>query len=815
MIARRCTALLAACALSATLVVAVRAPASAAALCGTPGRDGSPTINSVVNTYYTGTANASAGGTSITVGAHAGGDAGNAIAIGDLLLVVQMQGATINSTNTSSYGDGSGSGSGALSTTAGTYEYVVAASALAITGGSVTITGTNGGGLNHAYTTGSGAHFQVIRVPQYVSPTIGAGLGPLAWNGTAGGVLAIDISNILNGGTTIVADAKGFRGGQGRALAGDATTGNGDWVNLDTKNAHGIKGEGTAGTPGLVYANGTGSTVTNTYPALGDTGRGAPGNAGGGGADANVAANDQNTGGGGGGNGGAGGGGGKSWSSNVADGGKGGTFAPSATQVVLGGGGGAGSRNNGGGFDSSGGTGGGMVMIRVGGISGGLTVTANGSMGVDPQNDGGGGGGAGGTVMVTAVAVLNGVTITANGANGTDADVLNAGGAAHGPGGGGGGGVAVTSSSVTTTLNGGAAGVTDGSPTPDAHYGAAAGANGQTFTIGYNSVPGASSGAECASSPAGGILIGPVGVPNATGSYDGNVATTNNDDFVEKSFTPPGFNAINSSTIVGSPNGNTYTAAVNGIAVRHEVHNYGGASNFIFYAQAPSAPGSWTVAVYSDNAGALGTQIAGTVSGNTYQTTTTVAIGAGASYFVWTLYNAPTGLQAFNRFDALLAVVDVGNISNNNEVHDELYSGFIVQTKSYVVTAHNCASPPPAGGWCPGATLKYTIDVRNIAVGASSGTEPASATLTAATLVVTDDGTNLNSWAKDNGYMNTPGITSTGTAPGTVTYYFTGGPNTVFPANYSTTQKVTKFTAQWAALGAGANSQVNFSVIQF
>jgi hypothetical protein len=811
---RRLAAALTSLALVATLVVSVREPARAAALCGTPGRDGSPTISSVVNTYYTGTANANATNTSITVGAHAAGDAGTAIASGDLLLVVQMQGATINSTNTSSYGDGSGSGSGAISTTAGTYEYVVANGALPITGGSIAIRGTNAGGLINSYTTGGGAHFQVIRVPQYVSPTIGAGLAPLAWNGTAGGVLAIDVDNILAGGTTIVADAKGFRGGEGRALAGDATTGNGDWVNLDTKNAHGIKGEGTAGTPGLVYANGTGSAATNTYPALGDTGRGAPGNAGGGGADANVAANDQNTGGGGGGNGGAGGVGGKSWSSNIADGGKGGTFAPSATQIVLGGGGGAGSRNNGSGFDSSGGTGGGMVMIRVGGISGGLTITANGSMGVDPQNDGGGGGGAGGTIMVTALAVLTGVTATANGANGTDADVLNAGNAAHGPGGGGGGGVVVSSSAVTTTLNGGAAGVTDGSPTPDAHYGAAAGGNGQSFTLAYNNVPGASSGAECLSSPGTGILIGPVGVPNATGSYDGNVATTNNNDFVEKSFTPPGFNAINSSTIVGSPNGNAYTAAVSGIAVRHQVHNYGGASNFIFYVQAPSAPGAWTVAVYSDAAGALGTQIAGTASNNTYQTTTTVAIAANADYFVWTVYNAPTGLQAFNRYDALLAVIDAGNINNNNEVHDELYSGFIVQTKSYVVTAHNCSSPPPAGGWCPGATLKYTVDVRNIAVG-TSGTEPAGALLSASTLLLTDDGTNANSWAKDNGYMNTPGVTSTGTPPTTVNYFFTGGPSTTFPANYSTTQKVTKFTAQWTALGAAQNSQVIFSAIQF
>lgn len=811
---RRLGAALVALAMTATLVVAVRAPARAAALCGTPGRDGSPTITGVVNTYYTGTANAAAGATSITVGAHAAGDASTAIASGDLLLVVQMQGATINSTDTTNYGDGSGSGTGTISTTAGAYEYVVANGALAVGGGTVAIKGTNANGLINAYTTGGNAHFQVIRVPQYVSPTLGAALTALAWNGTAGGILAIDVQNILTGGgATISADTKGFRGGQGRGLTGDASGVNGEWVNVSTKNIHGAKGEGTAGTPGYVYAGGVGVTTTSTYPG-GDTARGSAGNGGGGGADSDVTLNQENSGGGGGGNGGPGGVGGKTWQGNKPYGGNGGTFTPSATQIVLGGGGGAGTRNNGSGLDSSGGVGGGMVMVRVAGVTGGVTITANGGMGVDPQNDGGGGGGAGGTVMITALATLTGVTVTANGANGTDADILNAGNAAHGPGGGGGGGVLVSSGGIAPTLNAGVAGVTDGSPTPDAHYGAAAGTAGQTFTLAYGSVPGASSGAECGSSPVNGILIGPVGVPNATGSYDGNVATTNNDDFVEKSFTPVAFNAVNTGTVPGTPIGNNYTSAVTGIAVRHQVHNYGGASNFIFYAQAPTSGGSWTMTVNSDNAGALGPVIGGTATGNVYQTTTTVAIAANANYFVWTVYSAPTGLQAFNRFDASIAVIDVANVSNNNTVHDELYTGYVVQTKSYTITSTGCGGGVPAGTWCPGGILKYTVDVRNIAL-AANGTTPASATLTANGLTITDDGSNVNSWAKDGGYMNTPGYSSTGTAPTTVTYFYNATSNVAFPANYNTTNKVFKVTANWPTLTAGQTSQFMFSAVQF
>jgi hypothetical protein len=815
---RRAVAALLSLALTTALVVAVREPARAAALCGTPGRDGSGTITGVVNTYFPGTVNAGATATSITLGGHAAGDASVAIATGDLLLVIQMQGATINSTNSSSYGDGSGSGSGATSTTAGTYEYVVANGNLATTGGTLSIKGTNAGGLINAYTTGGGAHFQVIRVPQYAAPTVGAALTALAWSGTAGGVLAIDSQNLLNGnGSTVSTDGRGFRGGGARQLAGDATAGNGDWVNSNAKNAHGQKGEGTAGTPTYVYssvsATESGAGTADGYPG-GDMGRGAPGNAGGGGADAHVTANDQNTGGGGGGNGGAGGGGGKSWSSDVADGGHGGTFTPATTQLVMGGGGGAGARNNSSGTMSSGGSGGGLVMMRVGGLINNVTLTANGMMGVDPQNDGGGGGGAGGTVMITAQATFTGVTVNANGANGTDADVLNAGNAAHGPGGGGGGGVVVQSGGVGSTVNGGQPGVTDGSPDPDAHYGAAAGGTGQTLAIAYNAVQGASSGAECGSS-GGTVFIGPVGVPTATGSYDGNVATTNNNDFVEKSFAPPAFNAINSSTVVGSPNGNTYGAAVTGIALRHQVRNTSGsAGNFIFYAQAPSSPAGWTVAVYNDSGGALGTQIAGTASGTSYTTTATMAIGAGANAFVWTVYAAPSGIQAFNQFDALLAVIDSGNLSNNNEVHDELYSGYVVQTKSYTITSTGCSGGVPAGTWCPGGVLKYTIDVRNITI-AANGTTPASATLTANTLTLTDDGSNANSWAKDGGYLNTPGASSTGTAPTTVTYYYNLTNNTVFPANYNTTNKVFKVTALWTTLTAAQNSQFSFSAVQF
>ena len=93
--------LLLAAAVIALLIPA--APAEAAGLCATPGRDGSASLTGIVNTYYPGLATATAGSTTITLGPATG--ASTPIAIGDLLLVVQMQDAAINSTNTGAYGD--------------------------------------------------------------------------------------------------------------------------------------------------------------------------------------------------------------------------------------------------------------------------------------------------------------------------------------------------------------------------------------------------------------------------------------------------------------------------------------------------------------------------------------------------------------------------------------------------------------------------------------------------------------------------------------------------------------------------------------
>ena len=85
----------------------VAAQTTSQRLCAAPGKDGAGNnLAGIINTYYPGTANVNAGATSIPVGTSTG--APTQIQDGDLLLVIQMQGADINSTNSNAYGDGIG-----------------------------------------------------------------------------------------------------------------------------------------------------------------------------------------------------------------------------------------------------------------------------------------------------------------------------------------------------------------------------------------------------------------------------------------------------------------------------------------------------------------------------------------------------------------------------------------------------------------------------------------------------------------------------------------------------------------------------------
>jgi len=486
-------------------------------VCGIPGKDGPVSLGGIVNSYYPGTANVSTGSTSIPVGSPLGAAA--VIQPGDLLLVIQMQGADINSTNTDAYGDGVGGdpGSGSLATnfSAGQYEYVVATSA--VIAGSVSISsGLANDYFAQDYPVGAGnqgqRRFQVIRIPQYSSAMLASTVTSLPWNGSIGGVVALDVAGTFDlNGNSIDVSEQGFRGGGGVIYSG-GTGLNTDYRTLSSNPANGSKGEGTAGTPRFIF-NGTSvvdlGALLEGYPN-GSFGRGAPGNAGGGSTDGSPTSNLRNSGGGGGGNGGAGGKGGHSWDTDFDSGGFGGdTFSVvEPSRLVMGGGGGAGTINNNNPLFSSGGSGGGIIFVRAGTVVGNGTVSANGADGQDqPLNDSGGGAGAGGSVLILAQSgsLPVGLSVSANGGNGGDAWLSTPPGAAfpgerHGPGGGGGGGVIYLSSAGgALSVSGGQNGLTT---TANESYGAQPGSLGiiNTGVTPTNTTTGIS-GAECIPNP--------------------------------------------------------------------------------------------------------------------------------------------------------------------------------------------------------------------------------------------------------------------------------------------------------------------------
>jgi hypothetical protein len=465
---------------------------------------GSGNLAGVVNTYYPGVGTVAVNATSLTVDLTAirGASAVSDIAVGDVLLVMQMQDAEYNQVNTVDFGDGAGGLAGAGSTAvnnSGRYEYVVA-QAVPTGAGVVAIRGAGTGptyGTVNAYatvarddsgTTRRGQRtFQVVRVARRATALLTSTLTASAWDGRTGGVLAVDVAGNLDlNGATVSVNGLGFRGAVGISNAGDADPAGTDYMSLDSDTAHGRKAEGIACTPDPL-AQVPGGNGSDGCPR-GDRARGGPGNAGGGGTDSNPGVNDENSGGGGGGNGGAGGLGGNTWNSNLARGGLGGAaFTASTNALVMGGGGGGGTSNNLG--PGTGAAGGGMVFVRTATVSGSATISANGASAFCSSQDGGGGGGAGGSMMFYAESgALTNLTLTAIGGRGGDGDFgtngainCNVSGTPHGPGGGGGGGVIFAARAVNAASS--VVGTQSGRTTGNIAYGSVAGANGPAIDI--------------------------------------------------------------------------------------------------------------------------------------------------------------------------------------------------------------------------------------------------------------------------------------------------------------------------------------------
>ena len=364
------------------------------------GSDGSPQISGIINQYVYLVGNAPKCTDRLAV------NNASLFSSGDLVLIVQMQGAEIDGSNTSSYGSISKLNG------AGNYEF---ASVTAIESNELVLKYA----LLNSYSEIGNA--QVINVPQYENPVVVSSITCPPWNGKTGGIVVLDATGSITMNASINVIAKGFRGGEherGQHIL-DITF---DYI-AETPDPtwYSRKGEGIAG--------------YGIEPYL--SGRGAPANAGGGG-------NIHTTGGGGGSNYGAGGDGGWGYPVDMSGdekrvfglGGHPLPYSQGFNGLFMGGGGGAGHEHFGNG--TGGARGGGIVWLSCDHlIPNGNDILARGASSASSgaYGDGAGGAGGGGSVFLNINNIQTVINVDVAGGLGG-----NSIGTGFGPGGGGGGG---------------------------------------------------------------------------------------------------------------------------------------------------------------------------------------------------------------------------------------------------------------------------------------------------------------------------------------------------------------------------------------
>lgn len=359
--------------------------------------------------------------------------------VGENVIIMQMQDNVIgtNTTNATTFGNLGGIAS------AGLYEVATIAS-VNLSAGTPTSIGLTSALIN-SYNTGANSAVQIIsfRKLSAAAFTTTNNITGLAWTGTVGGVIALEIGTTLTLNHNISADGIGFRGGSKNTPNGYSTC---DQTTYQTAIAtrYAGKGEGIYKNTNAAFTGARGKILTG----------------GGGG-------NDVNAGGGGGGNYTGGGTGGSGWvpagtGCNPIAGGLGAislSTSINASRIFMGGGGGGGHENDG--VGTAGGAGGGIILLKTGtlittGTCGGRTISANGAAAGNASNDGSGGGGAAGSVVMQvnnySIVSTCSLAFTSSGGNGGSSVTSGA----HGGGGGGGQGVIIFSTpqpTVNTSVN--------------------------------------------------------------------------------------------------------------------------------------------------------------------------------------------------------------------------------------------------------------------------------------------------------------------------------------------------------------------------
>ncbi len=363
---------------------------------------------------------------------------------GDTVMMIQMKGAVIDSSNTSAFGTITDYKN------AGNYEFNYIKS---ISANIIELKNK----LTRQYDLPNGK-VQLVRVPYYTTTTMNTTLTCLPWDGSKGGVLVLNAQDSVILNANIDVSGKGFSGGSDPFSNPPLFYCNENQFYYPPN-------------PDLASEKGEGIAIISADKSFG---KGARANGGGSG-------NSHNSGGGGGSNGGSGGFGGYNFEGtpctnvpfdNRGIGGNVLLLNNNVNKIFPGGGGGAGHTNNPEGFEALGGNGGGIAIIITNKIrTNGNKIVSNGADGLicgstGPLcHEGMGAGGAGGTILLKVNNYADNIQVETKGGNGVNMTAV--GFLRVGPGGGGGGGVLwISNPSIPGNLsvnnNGGTNGVCTG-----------------------------------------------------------------------------------------------------------------------------------------------------------------------------------------------------------------------------------------------------------------------------------------------------------------------------------------------------------------
>ncbi|MDB5279454.1 MAG: hypothetical protein JWR61_4409 [Ferruginibacter sp.] len=364
--------------------------------------------------------------------------------IGDTVLMIQMKGAVIDSSNTAAFGNITNYKN------AGNYEFNYVKSKA---GNIVELRDS----ITRSYDLPDGK-VQLIRVPYYTSANLTSVLTCLPWDGSKGGVLVLNAKNAVTLQADINLTGKGFHGG-------NSSNPHSNTLFCFENNYFYPAGSVTAASKGESIA-----LISDNI----SYGKGFAGNGGGGGLG-------HNSGGGGGANGGAGGLGGYQLDvcgsapfDNRGIGGGNLSYSNGQNKIFMGGGGGSGHTDQINGTAMQGGNGGGIVIINTPTFdANGFRIITNGgnapqciAPGTTDCHDGNGGGGGGGTILINTANYIANTILSVAGGKGADLSVYDpiVGANRIGPGGGGGAGTIWLNSPtlppiVSNTLTPGANGV--------------------------------------------------------------------------------------------------------------------------------------------------------------------------------------------------------------------------------------------------------------------------------------------------------------------------------------------------------------------